>query len=202
MALLPKDPAQQKRLLVGLLPLVLGFVYYQFVHTDRAARVTDLETHLEQLERTNATARAIADQGGPELERRLAMYEQHMLRLEELIPRREQVPELLNDMGRRAQLSSVEVTVMKPEGEEASPYYSRQTYEFGVKGTYHNVGRFLSEVGSLPRVITPAEFRMMATGFKDRQGSPLLNANFRIITYIVPELNAVPADSAVQNGTN
>jgi type IV pilus assembly protein PilO len=202
MALLPKDPAQQKRLLIGLLPLVLAFVYYQFMHKERALEIVDHETHLEQLERTNATARAIAEQGGPELERRLAAYEQHMVRLEELIPRREQVPELLNDMGRRAQLSNVELTRMKPEGEEASPYYTRQSYELGVKGTYHNVGRFLSEVGSLPRIVTPTEFRAIATGFTDKQGMPLLNANFRIITYIVPEPGAVPADTAVTNATN
>lgn len=202
MALLPKDPAQQKRLLLGLLPLVLGFAYFQFVHKERAVQIEGLEAHFEQLERTNATAKVLADQGGPELERRLALYEQHMLRLEELIPRREQVPELLNDMGRRAQLSSVEVTIMKPEGEQASPYYSRQSYEFGVKGAYHNVGRFLSEVGSLPRIITPTDFRILASNFKDKQGSPLLNANFRIITYIVPEPDAAPTDSAVQNATN
>jgi type IV pilus assembly protein PilO len=201
MALLPKDPAQQKRLLIGIIPLVLAIVYYQFVHTKKAVEIADLETHYENLERTNATAKVLAEQGGPELERRLAMYEAHMKRLEELIPKREQVPELLNDMGRRAQLSSVEVTLMRPEGEEASPYYSRQSYEFGVKGTYHNVGRFLSEVGSLPRIITPTEFRLLGTTLKDKQGAPLLNANFRIITYIVPDATA-PADSAVTNGSN
>jgi type IV pilus assembly protein PilO len=201
MALLPKDPAQQKRLLIGIIPLVLAIVYYQFVHTKKAVEIADLETHYENLERTNATAKVLSEQGGPELERRLAMYEAHMKRLEELIPKREQVPELLNDMGRRAQLSSVEVTLMRPEGEEASPYYSRQSYEFGVKGTYHNVGRFLSEVGSLPRIITPTEFRLLGTTLKDKQGAPLLNANFRIITYIVPDATA-PADSAVTNGSN
>jgi type IV pilus assembly protein PilO len=201
MALLPKDPAQQKRLLIGIIPLVLAIVYYQFVHTKKAVEIADLETHYENLERTNATAKVLSEQGGPELERRLAMYEAHMKRLEELIPKREQVPELLNDMGRRAQLSNVEVTLMRPEGEEASPYYSRQSYEFGVKGTYHNVGRFLSEVGSLPRIITPTEFRLLGTTLKDKQGAPLLNANFRIITYIVPDATA-PADSAVTNGSN
>jgi hypothetical protein len=81
MALLPKDPAQQKRLLIGLLPLVLAFVYYQFMHKERALEIVDHETHLEQLERTNATARAIAEQGGPELVRRLAAYEQLLVRI-------------------------------------------------------------------------------------------------------------------------
>jgi len=201
MALLPKDPAQQKRLLIGLIPLVLAFAYYQFMHRERVVEIEALEVHLEQLERTNTTAKILAEQGGPELERRLAMYEQHMMRLEELIPRREQVPELLADMTRRAQLSSVELTRMKPEGEEASPYYSRQSYELAVRGAYHNVGRFLSEVGSLPRIVTPTEFRLLVTGFEDKQGMPLLDANFRIITYIVPDLT-VAADSAGENATN
>lgn len=195
MALLPKDPAQQKRLLIAVLPVILAGAYYQFQYQRHATTIGDLETQLETLERANNTARVLAEQGGPELERRLATYEQHMERLEQLIPRREQVPELLNDMGRRAQLSQVDLMRMKPEGEEASPYYSRQTYHISVRGTYHSVGRFLSEVGSLPRIITPTEFRLMATGFKDRQGSILLDADMRILTYIVPEQTLLP-DSA------
>jgi type IV pilus assembly protein PilO len=202
MALLPTDPAQQKRLLIGLVPLVLAFAYYQFVHTGRAETITGLESTLEQLERTNTTSRALAAQGGPELERRLAVYEQHMQRLEELIPRREQVPELLHSMTLRAQTSNVELTRVKPEGEEASPYYTRQSYEIGVRGTYHDVGQFLAQVGSLPRIITPTDFRVMATGFTDKKnGGPLLSASFRIITYIVPEAVA-PADSAGTHATS
>lgn len=202
MALLPTDPAQQKRLLIGLIPLVLAFAYYQFMHRERAETIASLESNLEQLERNNATMRALAANGGPELERRLAVYEQHMLRLEELIPRREQVPELLHAMTLRAQTSGVELTRMKPEGEEASPYYTRQTYEVGVRGTYHDVGQFLAQVGSLPRIITPTDFRVLATGFTDRNtGGPLLNASFRIITYIVPELVA-PVDTAGAHATS
>jgi type IV pilus assembly protein PilO len=139
----------------------------------------------------------LAEQGGPELQQRLALYEQHMERLEMLIPRREQVPELLHAMTLRAQGTGVELTRMKPEAEEPTPYYTRQTYEIGVRGTYHDVGLFLSEVGSLPRIITPTEFKLAGnTGLMNKQGMPLLNANFRIMTYIIPEPTVVSADSA------
>jgi Tfp pilus assembly protein PilO len=52
-------------------------------------------------------------------------------------------------------------------------------------------------VGSLPRIITPVEFKLQSnTNETDRRtGSPLLNASFRIVTYIVPEPGAVPADT-------
>src|SRR5690606_30965085 len=153
MALLPTDPQQQRKLLIGLVPLLLLFAYYQFMHSGRTERIAEMETHLEALETTNAAARVIAAQGGPELQRRLAIYEEHMNRLEELIPNREEVAELLHSMGLRAQTAGVELTKMKPEADEPGAYYTRRTYEMGVTGTYHDVGTFLSEVGSLPRIV-------------------------------------------------
>lgn len=197
MGFLPKDPALQKKLVIGLIPLLLAGAYYQLMHTKRVEQIEGLETQLQTLESVNAAAKVLAEQGGPELQKRLALYEQHMTRLEQLIPRREQVPELLHAMTLRAQGSGVELTRMKPEAEEPTPYYTRQTYEIGVRGTYHDVGLFLSEVGSLPRIITPTEFKLAGnTGLKNKQGSPLLNANFRIMTYIIPEPTMPPADSA------
>jgi type IV pilus assembly protein PilO len=200
MALLPSDPAQQKKLLLALVPFIMAAAYFNFVHRDRAEQIETLEGNLEQLERTNAAAKVIAEQGGPELQRRLTMYESHMKRLEQLIPLREQVPELLHAMGLRAQTSGVELTRMKPEAETVSPYYTRQSYEIGVRGTYHDIGLFLSEVGSLPRIITPTELKLSGnTNMTDKAGTPLINANFRIMTYIVPEPGQVPADSARTN---
>jgi type IV pilus assembly protein PilO len=201
MALLPQNPDQQKKLLAGLVPLLMLFGYYQFVHSKRATEIEKLETELETLETGNVAARVLANQGGPDLQRRLAVLEQHMLRLEELIPSREEVAELLHSMGVRAQSTGVELTRMKPEVEEPGAFYTKQTYEIGIKGTYHRVGQYLAEVGSLPRIVTPIEFKLQAnTNETDRSGSPLLNANFRIVTYIVPEPATTPADStAVAN---
>ncbi|MGH7553538.1 MAG: type 4a pilus biogenesis protein PilO [Longimicrobiales bacterium] len=198
MALLPQSPEQQKRMLVGLFPLLLLFAYYQFMHRARAAEIANLETELEILETGNAAAKILAEQGGPELEQRLAMLEQHMVRLEELIPDREEVPDLLHSMGLRAQSTGVELTRVKPELEEVGPYYTKQTYEIGVKGTYHRLGQYLAEVGSLPRIITPVELKLQSNTNETerRTGLPLLNASFRIVTFIVPEPGAAPADTA------
>lgn len=194
MALLPQNPEQQKKVLLGLIPLLLLFAFYQFVYTARAAEIETLDNDLARIESANIAAKVLANQGGPDLQRRLAVLEQHMSRLEELIPNREEVADLLHAMTLRAQTTGVELTRMRPEAEEDGAYYTKQTYEIGVKGTYHRVGQYLAEVGSLPRIITPVEFKLQAnTNETDRSGSPLLNANFRIVTYIVPE-PAPPAD--------
>lgn len=204
MALLPTDPSNQKKLIVGLLPLLVFFTYQQLFHGKKVEEADLLEQRLESLTITNNAAKVLAAQGGPELERRLAIYEQHMRQLEELIPSREEVPELLYSMSLRAQGAGVELSKMHPEAEDPGPFYTRQVYEIGVKGTYHSVGSFLTEIGRLPRIVTPTDLRVnKAQGDPvDRSGAPILEANFRIVTYVIPDPVTVSADSAANHATS
>lgn len=184
MALLPSDPEQQKKLLIGLLPLLLLLGYWYFFHGTRAEAIAQQEARLEALERSNTTARTIASQGSAEdLARRLALYEAHMARLEQLIPSGEEVPELLNMIATRAEGTGVQLALMRPEEDVAAEFYRRVTYEIGVIGRYHDIGLFLSEVGTLPRIVTPIDLNL-----RRRSGDPLqLNASFRIETYVLPQ---------------
>ena len=204
MALLPTDPQNQKKLIIGLLPLLVFFVYQQLFHGKQVDEADTLEQHLEVLTTTNNAAKVLAAQGGPELERRLAIYEQHMRQLEELIPNREEVPELLYSMSLRMQAAGVEMSKMHPEAEDPGPFYTRQIYELGVKGTYHNVGAFLTEVGLLPRIVTPTDLKMtkVVGNETDRSGNPVLEASFRIVTYVIPDPVPVSADSAASHVSN
>ena len=192
MALLPTDPKQQQKLLIGLIPLLLLFVYWYLFHGDKAAEVDAMRTRLETLEQNNNTARAIAEQGSSEdLARRLELYQEHMQRLEQLIPSGEEVPDLLNMIASRAEATDVQLALMRPEEDVASGFYRRVTYEMGVIGRYHEVAQFLSEVGSLPRIVTPIDLTLRRRG-EASEGSEL-EAGFRIETYVLPQ----PGDSLV-----
>ena len=72
------------------------------MHGKRKEEIATLETRLEALEQKNSVAKTIALSGGPELQQKLALYEQHMKRLEELIPKNEEVAALLNGLSERA----------------------------------------------------------------------------------------------------
>jgi len=186
MGLLPADPKQRKRLALGLAPLLLAGAYWHFVHQGARAEIAELEARLETLRTKNAAARALAAKAGPELEKKLALYEQHMVRLEQLIPNSEEVPELLHAMTLRAQEAGVELALMRPQIDEAGPYYRRQTYEMSVIGAYHDIGRFLAAVGSLPRIVTPIDLKLTSRKETDRRGRMRLEAQFRIQTYVLP----------------
>lgn len=222
MALLPSDPQTQKKLLLGVVPLVVAVLYWQFYHGKLTTQVSELEARLEQLEGKNRTARAQAAQGGPELERKLALYEEHMNRLEELVPSSDEVPELLHAMTLEARATNVELALMRPEGETpvgpqpAGPaptgrqgggagaaaaqgpgavFYTRQVYQVSVIGGYQSVGSFLAAVGSLPRIVTPIDLKLTParTRDEDQSGALKLEATFRIQTYVLP--NTPPPES-------
>jgi type IV pilus assembly protein PilO len=196
MAFMPQDPAKQKQILFGLLPLLALFAFYYFMHSPRTLEIEERDMRLQALEQRNTVARGIAERSGPELEQRLAIYEQHMDRLEQLIPRREEVPGLLNSVTLRAQDAGVDLAGYRPASEEAGEYYSRQVYEINVLGSFHNVGSFLSQIGSLPRIITPTSLNLsVQQGVETRDGSQKLLAAFRIETYVLPEPGELPDDT-------
>jgi type IV pilus assembly protein PilO len=188
MAISLSDPKQRNKLLIGLLPLVILLVYWYMFYGAATLEVTDLRTHFEDIDQKNTAAKKIAAKGGPELKKKLAVYEQHMIRLEQLIPRSEEVPELLHTMTLRAQESGVELSLVKPEKEIPGEFYTKETYTLGVIGPFHGVGEFLSAIGSLPRIVTPVNLALRPRADLDKKtGAQKVDASFKIETYVVPK---------------
>lgn len=208
MALLPQDPAKQKRILLGMLPLVLAGVFYYVVHSPKRDELDRMQTRLETLEQKNATARAIvAQDGGDALRQRLALYQANMEQLEQLIPSRAEVPELLRAITVEAQRNNVELVSMSPIGEEAGSYYMRQRYDLAIRGGYHEIGSFMSVLGSLPRIITATEMTLTPEGSRRGRSSSgaqadsvSLLAEFVAETYVIPEPGELKPDTATRRG--
>ncbi|MGH7468696.1 MAG: type 4a pilus biogenesis protein PilO [Longimicrobiales bacterium] len=201
---IPKDPAGQKRFLIGALPLLVAGAYFQFFHKKTAEEITTLNERYEELQTKNEVART---RSNPEtiksLQEKLVVYEQHMKRLEQLIPLREQVPELLYNVTERAQESGVDHALIKPEGEEPGEFYTQQTYTMQVIGSYHAIGRFFAQIGSLPRIITPTQVTIIVPGNAqlNRVQGLRLQADFKMQTYIIPvpdSLSAPPGTTPTQ----
>lgn len=194
----PTDPRQRNFLLLGIVALALVYVYHTWVLAPRRETNAQLRTRVEALETLNRRASVVAAQGGADLQERLALYERHVARLEELIPAQEEVPALVDDIGGRARAMDVEVQALQPQPDEPGQYYTRTAYNMSVVGEYHAVGRFLAEIASLSRIVTPAQVDLQLYGqpaqFPELE-APVL-ANFRIETYVLPDPSAAPAPAA------
>lgn len=198
MALVPDVPKQRNALLLAVLFLLaFYFLFWDRWYVPRGEELAEMEARLEQLEDQNRSAQILATRGGEQLQERLALYERHVSRMEELIPRREEVPRLLNDMSAESRRTGVDIALLRPEPATSGEFYTQQSYEVEVVGDYHDVGRFLTSVASLSRIITPVELELAPfTGDESviEADAPVL-ASFRIRTYIVPEDEAGSAPS-------
>jgi type IV pilus assembly protein PilO len=197
MALLPDEPKQKNALIIGIIAVASFYFFWSYWYTPIKTEVDEMTARLEQLESENNRAQIIATRGGSELQDRLAAYEQHVVRLEALIPQREEVATLLNDVTTVARQTGVQLANLTPEADDVGVFYTKQSYALEVVGEYHDLGRFLSTISSLPRIITPINLEMVR--FQGNRNvldmrAPL-EAKLQIQTYILPASSASPAGS-------
>jgi type IV pilus assembly protein PilO len=188
MALIPQERHKQYAILVGIAAIALTYAFFEYWYSPRAEEVETLQSRLELLQDQNRRAQVIAARGGPELEERLAVYERHLARMEELIPRRGEVPTLLNTITSEANRYGVVMGSLRPEALVDEVFYVRESYQISVAGDFHDVGRFLTSIASLPRIISPVDLQIEPyRGQVQPPGAtfPVL-ASFRIETYQAP----------------
>lgn len=202
MALIPDDPKQRNALLIGILAAALFYFFWAYWYTPQSTEVQELQAQLEQLEMENQRARILSARGGSELEERLAQYERHVGQLERLIPREEEFAALLNSITAESRRHGVEINSIDPEPEEAGAFYTKRSYELVIIGDYHDIGRFLGTIASLPRIITATDLELTnfqgAAEVLDPEYEFPLTARLRIQTYILPA--AVEETSAEVGG--
>jgi type IV pilus assembly protein PilO len=189
-----RDPRFQKRAMALLVPIVFAVGYQQLYHSPRAEEVDGMEARLATLTAQNSAMQTIIARYGTDLERRVAIFREHLGQLEQLIPGREDVPHLINQITEVAGGSGVELTVLRPGGETPGDHYAKQTYELEVTGDYHSVAEYLTFIGSLPRIVRSADLHLQRTGDETTSGRPVLRARFRIDTYVMP----APEDALAQ----
>ncbi len=189
MALIPDDPKQQKALAAIAVSLVVLYLANSYWYSGEIETVAAEEGRVENLEAQNRTAQALAISAGRGLEERMALFERHVAELEQLIPGSEEVAAVVDQMSQVARDVGVSVTMLRPEASVPGTFYAQQAYQIRVLGEYHDVGRFLAGIASLPRIITPSDLQLEP--FNDPSGSlgfdSPVEVNFRIQTYLAPD---------------
>lgn len=203
MALLPADPKQRKQYL-ALMAVIIAMAWYAFriyVYTPQHEAVTELATHLERLETTNRRSKALAARQD-DLRGRMEAYERQLRIFEEFIPQSEEVPALLDAISREGQLTGVELARIVPQAAEPGEFYTKQTWELSVRGDYHNVGRYMSRIASLPRIIKPTRLSLTPAprSRATRDMEAPLEVSFIIETFVLGASTGSGAQGASSGG--
>ena len=70
------------------------------------------------------------------------------------LPGQTEIPSLLQDISQAAQVDGLKQDLFRPGGEAPKDFYSEKPIELILEGGYHQFGKFVSDVATLPRIVT------------------------------------------------
>lgn len=183
-------------LLAGLAGYIgyTGAVLEQLGMSGLAARKEQVIAIRDTIERldaaTDSAKKELAKGTVEDLRKRLDTYRGSLALLRRLVPERNEVPNLLDDISSRSRIRGVTLSQVVPLPVEAGPVpFDTYKYNMSVIGHYDQIGQFMADVASLQRIIVPydvsvtAASKNAAKALGDTNGS-LLEAKFQVRTFV------------------
>jgi Tfp pilus assembly protein PilO len=195
--LIPKDRRGQILLLLTIAAVTAGYVLWQGfspigvagITANRATRDT-LQTQIDSIEARVRRAKADVQHGTVQaLEERLALYRANLDLLRQLVPSSSEMPNLLDDITSRAKIRGATVAAFNPQPVESGSPFDTQKIRFTVTGLFDQVGEFLGDISSLPRIVVPYDVKLQrASGpmADTARSRAMLSASFQIRTFVKP----------------
>lgn len=126
----------------------------------------------------------------------LPAYRQQMEEMEQTfgsllrqLPNTTEVPDLLVDITQAGLGRGLEFTLFRPEKEVPKDFYAEMPISVEVRGGYHELAQFISDVAALPRIVTFGDINITAVaGKKDNK----LTMSAKARTYRYLEDGGVP----------
>lgn len=166
MALLPDRPQDQAKVLVGVVAVALAAWYYLYPYSTADAQLAeDLERVTALTALNDSAARDFTPGAIRRLRERSAEHRAMLGVMRRLVPTSNEVPALLEEVSTAARRAGLEVGGVTPEPVLPGEHFDTYRYTVTISGGYHQVGAFLANVGSLPRIVAPVHLAMVpATG--------------------------------------
>jgi len=190
---------------IGIAAILLLGVYWYFLYKPKAAQLDITQAHVDSLEKKNQQAKAdIATGSLQKLRAQSAEYEQSLKVMRQLVPRSNEVPALLEDISTAARRVGLDLATVEPMPVLPGEQFDTYRYKLAVTGGYHPVGQFLSNVGSLNRIIAPVTMAIKLHPIADKtkarlkKGESLVDTEFQVQTYVVRTVPYAPLSTVKQ----
>ena len=193
MALLPKNPRDQKMVAAAVVAFALAALYWNFVWTPKHAELVALEVRLDTLDAQNAMARARIAQGtAAELEAEAARYARDLEVMRLLVPTGNELPSLLEQVSTAARREGLDLASVEPQPVVHGETFDTYRYRVSVTGGYHALAEFMTNVGSLTRIVAPVNVSLGLSTNKNMnavklapEGTAPVESRFDIQTYVI-----------------
>lgn len=187
---IPTDQRGQIMALLVLVALAGGYFFWTKVHQPQSAKIAVANQEADSLERIVAAAKEDLARGSTaDLQRRVENFQGSLELMKRLVPDKNEVPTLIDDISTKAKVRGVTLGKIQPLAPEPGMPFDTYRYRLEVYGHYDQVGEYLADIASLPRIVVPQEVTLSAASpaaqklLADTVGSLLL-AEFSIRTFV------------------
>ena len=193
MALLPKNPRDQKMIAAAVVAFALAALYWNFVWTPKHTQLVELSVRLDTLDAQNAAARARIAQGTvADLEAEAVRLGRDLEVMRLLVPTSNELPSLIEQVSTAARREGLDIASLEPQPVINGETFDTYKYKVTVTGGYHALGEFLTNVGSLTRIVAPINVSLALSTKKESnavklapEGTAAIESKFEIQTYVI-----------------
>jgi len=177
-------PVLFRALFVGLFFVVaIGAGFYFLVYSEQMPRLEraemeeqELRTSFEQKQRKAANFDAYRAQLD-EIERSFGT----MLRQ---LPGKTEIPNLLVDISQTGLAAGLQEELFQPSAEIQKDFYAEKPIKIRLKGSYHEFGKFVSDIAALPRIVTLHNVEIQPESSQGPADELVLNVTAKTYRYL------------------
>ena len=170
-----KMPLWQKVVMLGVIWLVLGGVFYYFLYSDKLVERNTLSAKLEGLKNESAKKQKLAADLPRFRKEKEELDSQLKMALEQL-PNEKEIANLLENISDSARGARLDILTFKPGKEVPKGFYAEVPIDMKIEGDYNSLISFFEKVAGLPRIVNMSNLNI--SGGKEVKGEIVLSATF------------------------
>jgi type IV pilus assembly protein PilO len=176
--------------LITALAVMGGYGVFAYLHQPLREQITSVQTELHETDSVVAMAKVELARGSKdEVERQVESYGGMLSIMRQLVPDQNEVPTLIDDLSNRAKIRGITIDRFQPMDVERGSPFDTYRYRWAVFGRFDEIGEFLSDVASLPRIMVPEDLALrpaqqQAQRVQNDTTGALLEATFSIRTFV------------------
>jgi len=181
-----KDPKTQQTIIFVVVLILVLVLFFRFPYTANQKKIKLLTSRMDSLKIEVQKAEA-ARARLPELQAKIARLEAEWEKAKEMLPLAKEIPSLIQQISNSGTKAGTNFLLFKPSSPvpKTGSIYSEIPVQIKVTCSYHQLGRFLSNVGNLSRIVNVPAVKI--TAGKDRS----VEAELSTITYTVTQAKEV-----------
>jgi type IV pilus assembly protein PilO len=184
----PKNQREQLLLLGAIVAFAAIGLFWYYLYNPKSAELVLVQTHIDSLTAQNEISRREVARGtASKLKEEAEEYGRMLVIMRTLVPSANEVPVLLDEIYTAARRAGLESGGVSPLGVISGDIFDTHKYQLSVNGPYHKVAQFLTNIGSLARIVAPINVNLSPSGANVRKagaGEQNLDMSFQIQTYV------------------